>query len=346
MIVLGDIQACYKTLRALQKKFPKGEKVCVAGDMIDKGPNARDTVQFIIDQGWDAVMGNHEKMMLEDGCAFRIRGNWGPSGGLATLRSYADNPEDDALFEKHCNWIRDLPYYREYFDVINEQGQYLFVSHAGIPYEDLQVAVRTQQILWNREEVPFKYRNAFNIFGHTPTQKITIGEYYAAIDTGCFYTHSGYGRMSALRFPQMEIYEQENIDCQWHMGHEVKKRYHLVSDLPSDMALRDFSSKPAVLRWVAQNQPRMPFKLFHGEEVPVEFDEMVTAYNHVAKGGSWMDPLSKQEWIVWADANLTSEQKKVRLHECRSCNIKYKAPEVYCDYCGRTPDDPIFQRKV
>jgi serine/threonine protein phosphatase 1 len=57
----------------------------------------------------------------------------------------------------------------------------------------------------------------FNIFGHTPQRGVRIRDFYACIDTGVGYNsdgakREGYGIMTALQFPSMKVWTQENIE--------------------------------------------------------------------------------------------------------------------------------------
>ena len=342
--IIGDVHGCFKTLKALVKKLPKEDKKVFVGDLIDKGPNSRGVVSFVKDNEFDVVMGNHEKMMLHDGGAFRIMGDWSRNGGLATLRSYADTPQDDALWEEHRAWIKALPYFIEY-DVMNDAGQYLFVSHAGIPYNNLVAAVRSEEILWNRNKIPFQYENAFNVYGHTPKKKPIIESYYANIDTGCFFTRAGMGYLTALRFPQMELFHQENIDRE-HNYLNSKRRYFLMYEDDGIETVKDFSTETSALRWLAENSPTSRFRLIGGDEISISYDQVKESQAYVKNGGKWMDPLTKLEWEKWAKESLTSEERATRLKDCFDCTVEKCPPDdPCCPICGRMADDPIFPVK-
>lgn len=134
--ILGDIHGCFETFKALLKKLPEDAKVCLVGDLIDRGPKSKEVVQYVIDNKIDCVQGNHEVMMIEQ------PSYWSLNGGHETLISYSDQVPDHVgeggihnflnvkLFEEHKEWMKNLPVYIEYPDVKNEEGRHLVVSHS------------------------------------------------------------------------------------------------------------------------------------------------------------------------------------------------------------------------
>lgn len=212
MIIFTDIHGCFLTFQKLyndlKSKFPE-EQFCIAGDLIDRGPRSYEVVQFVIDNKIDCIRGNHEQMLLCD------EDLWLGNGGQEALNSYPDKK----LTIEHIDFFDNLPYYLEYRDIKNERGQFLLVTHAGLQgdLKDIQYEIGSQEILWNRS-IPKKSKEYFNVFGHTPVcdwkpklQKPVITNYYACIDTGACYTQWK-GVLTALRFPQMEVFQQENIE--------------------------------------------------------------------------------------------------------------------------------------
>lgn len=41
---------------------------------------------------------------------------------------------------------------------------------------------------------------------------IILTDIHGNFDTGCFYTQHGYGKLTALQFPEMILYQHKNID--------------------------------------------------------------------------------------------------------------------------------------
>ena len=63
--IIGDVHGCYKTLLALIKKLPKDIRICFVGDLIDRGENSKNVVEFIKSNNYDCILGNHKQMFAE-----------------------------------------------------------------------------------------------------------------------------------------------------------------------------------------------------------------------------------------------------------------------------------------
>lgn len=232
--VIGDIHGCFDTFMALLKKLPDDAKICLAGDLIDRGPKSRQVVQYVIDNDIDCVQGNHEDMMIVQ------PDYWALNGGMETLESYSDPVENMLpnsghvhkllnvpLFEEHKLWMDKLPVYIEYPDVKNEDGRHLVVSHSilhnvwrhrNTPERALEFR---RTATWSRSFFKIKDNpEIYNVFGHTPQEyEAKIRKIYANVDTGCCFKDipsrlekCSYGILTALKFPEMELITQKNID--------------------------------------------------------------------------------------------------------------------------------------
>jgi serine/threonine protein phosphatase 1 len=206
MIIIGDIHGCYKTLLALFEKLPKNEKICFVGDLIDRGPDSKSVLDFVLNGDYDCVIGNHEQMMIEGSNI------WEWNGADATLKSF-----EKGDLEKYVKIVKNFPYYKIYDDVVGEDGRKLFLSHAGLNFPDIEACCKKdyftdRAIVWHREPIVDR-EDLFQVVGHTPIKDVVIEKHYAMIDTGCvFKGYSGYGKLTALQYPEMKIFQQENID--------------------------------------------------------------------------------------------------------------------------------------
>lgn len=230
--------------------FPNYQ-VCVVGDIVDRGPKSAQLIEYIINNNILSVMGNHEAMMLEEsdetGPMINMHGIWMINGGIQTLKSYHKgkytgvyleesreytHPRigldlDLKLWEKHRNWISKLPYYLEFKDLKDENGRHLLITHSSA-----HTIFRTKpenrmkesnprfgsELMWNRIR-PIKAINnppIFNVFGHSPRKiRPETSEHHANVDTGACFSGAyaeGYGRMSAMVFPEKDIYQIDTID--------------------------------------------------------------------------------------------------------------------------------------
>jgi serine/threonine protein phosphatase 1 len=227
MILLSDIHGCYKTLLALLKKCPDEEVWC-AGDLVDRGSQSAEVVEHAIREKWKCVRGNHEQMMIEAIEAGRGQTMevWLQNGGDATLSSYA---RYSIWQERHFEWIKNLPLWRREYKDRGPGGRDLLLTHAGIPqprgyvapfkpHPDalllaLEGACKSGDIFWHRQPI-LGFKQVFQVFGHTPQPYAVDKTYdYANIDTGCVYKKpDGYGRLTALLWPSLEIIQQENCE--------------------------------------------------------------------------------------------------------------------------------------
>ena len=87
MIVISDVHGCYKTLLALIAQLPTDEELCFVGDLIDRGPQSKDVIEFVKSNNHKCVLGNHEDMMDS---AYRsghpdMDRNWAQNGGQQTM---------------------------------------------------------------------------------------------------------------------------------------------------------------------------------------------------------------------------------------------------------------------
>ncbi len=214
LFAVGDIHGCFDSFRALleQKiKIRKTDKIVILGDFIDRGPQSKDVVDFIIDlqyQGFNILplMGNHEAMLLESGISHHHSARWTQNGGYETLKSFGIS-SIHKIESKYIDFFNGLSYH------FAHEG-YLFV-HAGFndeladPFED------KHHMLWKcRESYLHPFFNCKTIIhGHSAIkemsciQKVKEKGKVLNIDTGCYYKENdGYGKLTALELHSMFLF--------------------------------------------------------------------------------------------------------------------------------------------
>tara|TARA_B100002052_G_scaffold118606_1_gene109124 strand:+ start:893 stop:1747 length:855 start_codon:yes stop_codon:yes gene_type:complete len=126
--VVGDVHGFNLTLRELVSKLEikTGDYVVLLGDLIDRGPDSYDVIQFVKNSpNMTTVKGNHEKMMAKVFSVSRLEkpdlriSTWFYNGGLATATSYINAYTDSSgnentqelhqAIERDKLWIEQLP---------------------------------------------------------------------------------------------------------------------------------------------------------------------------------------------------------------------------------------------
>ncbi len=218
LFAISDIHGCFRPFYELVVKvieLKKDDRLILLGDYIDRGPQSKEVIDFIIDlkkNGFDVtpLTGNHEQMMIESYFDPDVLPLWFLNHGLETLDSFGvqDVREID---KEYIKFISELEFY-------HETGNILFV-HAGFNDEDSDPFIDRHTMIW---ECRFSYQNPVLsgktiIHGHRPKTidyvKNLIAEKSPVIpiDTGCVYEKEpGYGNLSALEINSMTLVSVPN----------------------------------------------------------------------------------------------------------------------------------------
>lgn len=210
-IVIGDVHGHYEGLMTLLNAIApdSDDQVYFLGDLIDRGPQSYQVVEFVKNSPYQSLLGNHEYLLLE---AFPNNQVFAPalqawlqSGGRATVASYEDA---DKLLE-HVAWVRTLPAYLDLGDI--------WLVHAGV-HPDLPLEQQSlQDFCWIRDEFhgiaqPY-FQNKLIITGHTITftfpgvtpGAIARGQGWLGIDTGAYHPKSGW--LTGLDVTNGKVYQ-------------------------------------------------------------------------------------------------------------------------------------------
>lgn len=198
-IFIGDVHGHYGGLMALleQVGLNNEDHLYFVGDLIDRGPQSAQVVDYVSRQNHPCVLGNHEQLLLDafpkkalNSQAFH---GWLYSGGQATLASYNSDLE---LLSAHVEWMRTLPLYLDLGDI--------WLVHAGLN-PALKISEQTPgECCWIRDEfhnspTPY-FVDKLIITGHTITftfpdvkpGQIVAGPGWLDIDTGAYHPRSGW----------------------------------------------------------------------------------------------------------------------------------------------------------
>ena len=116
---VGDVQGCYRSLRALlaQVRFDERHDVLwLVGDLVNRGPRSAEVLRFVRDLGERAVavLGNHDLHLLSRGLGLAEAKN------KDTLGDVLDAPDVAGLLD----WLRTRP-------LLHRDGLFVMV-HAGL----------------------------------------------------------------------------------------------------------------------------------------------------------------------------------------------------------------------
>ena len=191
IFAVGDIHGSFDKLLSLMDLIDidwKKEALVFIGDYVDRGPQSKEVVDYLMDLGQREngvifLKGNHEQM-LEDYVSGADRLSFLYNGGEATLESYlkgGNGTGEDLIPPAHLDFFANLRLYHETDD-------YIFV-HGGLK-PGISLDQQDQwDMLWIRDEFiasKFDFGKRV-IFGHTPFREPLVQSNKIGIDTGAVY---------------------------------------------------------------------------------------------------------------------------------------------------------------
>ncbi len=206
---IGDIHGHLESLERLMEKIkPDLEKdqLVFMGDYIDRGPNSKGVVDYILrlknlapPENVVCLKGNHEAMFLnflqgKDIELFLF------NGGLSTIKEYWgrdwEHRERLVLPPDHDKFYRELKLYYE-------TPEYIFV-HGGLKPGVPLAEQDEEDLLWIRGEFITALDDFGRkvIFGHTPFKQPLLLPNKIGIDTGAAYGNL----LTCLQLPQEKFF--------------------------------------------------------------------------------------------------------------------------------------------
>lgn len=195
--------------------FEKGDTIVCLGDYVDRGPNARGVIQWLIEheEKLDMVFikGNHEIMMMDARTDQAGLDFWLQFGGREVLDSYyIVDLRDwyDWIDEEHWNFIESgAPYV--------EIGDYIFV-HAGLRPGIPLRHQSTQDLYWNKYELPDQFKEGKTVIcGHTSRKNGKVHDFGHTI---CIDTYAYGGQWLTCLNVETNEYLQANEDGETRRG--------------------------------------------------------------------------------------------------------------------------------
>ena len=191
MIVIGDVHGEFDALMRLLDILPQTKELCFVGDLIDRGPNSKEVIEFVRKNNYQTVMGNHEDLITDFNLWLNPR-----NGGQETLKSFGGR--EAFLKTDVIEWISSLP-------ILIQYGNYI-ISHS-FAYNGLDTY--NEDLLWGRKFKLGSIKNTdfISVFGHTPVESAQKKcNKHWLIDTGATFGN----KLSAIDLTDEQIYFVDN----------------------------------------------------------------------------------------------------------------------------------------
>lgn len=232
--VVPDIHGYSATLRALieeQVKPSRNDTIYFLGDYIDRGPDSKGVIDYIIglrndDYNIRTLRGNHEDYLVRTfdnetvqknfiGITYQnhLKKEWFKYGGKETLKSFGISDVHD-IPPKYINWMRELEYYIMMDSFI--------LVHAGLNFVMDDPFSDRQSMLWIKDFKVDKEKAGYRkvIHGHVPVSldfiellRSTNNFDFIDLDNGIYMPgKEGFGHLVALELTAMELKIQHNVD--------------------------------------------------------------------------------------------------------------------------------------
>jgi serine/threonine protein phosphatase 1 len=207
---IGDIHGRFDLLEPLYRQIrrdiaeARAERTVEVflGDYIDRGPQSREVVEWLIDTPPLAdervcLMGNHEEMVLDAMADPGLMQQWLYNGALSTIASYgvAAPRFGTAAAEARLRaaFLQVFPArHRRFFEGLRRKHQLgtYFFAHAGVRPGCGLDAQHQLDLTWIRE--PFlgceDDFGAVVVHGHTPVDRPEVRSNRINIDTGAYFS--------------------------------------------------------------------------------------------------------------------------------------------------------------
>ena len=184
--VVGDIHGCFSKLKQSLDAIgftPEVDRLFSVGDLVDRGPESEEALNWLTKPWFFAVRGNHDQMAIDAANGRYSRDAYIYNGGRWFLNLTKIHQQ---LF---ADAFEELPLWME----IETKGGLVGLVHADVPNNWDHIETFPEfQMLWGRDRIAIKdttvIKNIHKVYvGHTPVkEKVILGNVHY-IDTGaCF----------------------------------------------------------------------------------------------------------------------------------------------------------------
>jgi serine/threonine protein phosphatase 1 len=227
--VIGDIHGCIRTFRKLIEETilpSKKDKVYLLGDYIDRGPDSKAVIDYILElqqKSYQVItlMGNHEHMLNQAQNSVSFFNLWMINSGFTTLRDFGIPSE---TYYSPKSILRIPEKYLEFFHKLSfyEQIEGFFLSHGCFDGKTDNPLDDIDSMIWGRK---YSYNAGFLedrilIHGHTPVSYSDIRKSVddrrskvINLDGGCVYKNNrSLGNLLALELDSWNLFCVKNSE--------------------------------------------------------------------------------------------------------------------------------------
>jgi serine/threonine protein phosphatase 1 len=232
--VIPDLHGHSRTLKALieeQIKPSRLDQIFFLGDYIDRGPDSKGVIDYIIKLKEDdfnivTLRGNHEDYLLRTfdnetvhknilGITYRdkLKKEWFKYGGRETLKSFHISNVHE-IPQDYIDWIRNLEYY-----VLLDS---FLLVHAGLNFELEDPFDDKHSMMWIKDFKVDREKTGGRrlIHGHVPVSldfiellRTTDKFDFIDLDNGIYMNRKeGFGNLTALELTSLEMKVQPNVE--------------------------------------------------------------------------------------------------------------------------------------
>lgn len=197
-LIVGDIHGHFRKLETWLDQIgfepEAGDRLFSVGDLVDRGPDSDDALEWLAKPWFHAVQGNHEGMAIDWAQGMGDRQNYVANGGAWNIGN------TQAVRQLYADAFAALPIAIELETDLGTVG----IVHAGCPYsewtrfatalknQDLRAMERDHLVMmatWSRDRIEKMDDSEVKgvravVVGHTPMERMTSLGNTIFIDTG------------------------------------------------------------------------------------------------------------------------------------------------------------------
>lgn len=174
--IIGDVHACYFTLRNLLNHWNPDEKLVILGDIVHKGIHTFKSIAYLK----NLQSQNHENIIILKGNNEYLFEQYYRRNFTTYAQQNFQRHQLD--YKKTLDWMHQLPHYHE--------NEYIFMSHAGVDHQN------KNQNEWDELSLIFTKRKLRNIQKVQFLGHLDFDEPYFDKEANAWYldTGAGFGR--------------------------------------------------------------------------------------------------------------------------------------------------------